>query len=153
MNDRTWYALVLVVAIVINIAFTIAMITATRGLPQDEAVEFVDSTYVPVEGCPGDLVTYYSTMNIIRPVVLEVTSSIMRGHDASGDTVIFGRLPNTALAPIPSERLLTDKDGVTFTLPDIEPGEYARVRAIGTWGEDSKPVQIVQPFTILADCE
>jgi hypothetical protein len=153
MTNRKYYFFLISAVSVLIISVVILFTAWVEGRPQPPAIEFLSTSYELYEGCPRDSVTYFSEMEINRPVVLEVTSSVLREHDASGDTVVFGKHVDLVIAPVPSERILFDQDGATFTIPDLPPGEYARVRAVGTWSEDSVPVQVIQPFTILESCE
>jgi hypothetical protein len=138
-------------AFVGGIALSVFASSVLAGKPQPSAVklEFVD--YVPFAGCPGDQVDYVTRWTVAHPAILFVTSSHIRGLDAEGDTAIPGRAASAALVPIPTARILEDDDGA-FVIPDLPPGGYARVLAVGTLSEDSDPSMVLFPYTILDDC-
>ena len=151
MSDRKWLILFVVLSVLIGTASSLLLTVAYAGRPQPAAVELVDLNYEPGEYCPGDTVPFEITWQINREAILLITSSHMRGIGADGDTAIPGRMPSAALVTNPTPRLLYDTDP-KFTIPDLPPGEYARVLAIGTLSEDSEPAIVLFPYTIRDDC-
>lgn len=138
----------LAVGMVLTAAIIAVFIASNIGEPQAAAVE-IESGYIPFSGCPGDSATFTSTLTINRKAIIFVTVSHLR---AGGDTIIGGKIGDTFITAIPSPRTTVDQDN-GFSLPDLPPGDYVRVVAIGTKSEDSLPVMIEQPYTIEENCE
>ena len=152
MSNHKWIISFMVLALVLGTAAMLLMMTIYQGRPQPPAVELLALEYIAADHCPGDVLPYQIKWQINRTAILIVTSSHMRGFGAEGDTAIPGRMPSAALITNPTPRILHDED-LSFTIPDLPAGDYARVLAVGTISEDSEPAIVIMPYTIRADCE
>lgn len=144
-----WYVLIFALSALIGVSASVLVATALPSRAQPPAVEWLETDYVPVSGCPGDTFSYSIRLRVTRPAVLFLAVSNLRGFD--GDTVEFGRSGNMAVTTIPSARIIEDNDPV-FVIPDLPPGDYVRVLAAGTLSEDSVPAIRPMPFTVRDDC-
>ena len=152
LTDRRWSLTIAAVASMILFASMAFVISMFAGVPQSPIVSLVELDYAYTEVCPGQVVPYGVTWQVDREAMLIVSSSHWRGLNAEGDAAMVGRMSDAALLDMHSRRILTDLDA-HFDIPDLPPGDYARVLSVGTLSENVKPAQILQPYTIRDDCE
>lgn len=116
------------------------------------AVKWINDSYQPVTGCPGDSFGYSIELDVTKPSVLFVATSILRAGQTN-DTARGGQVGEMFVTVIPTPRRIIDSDA-TFEIPyGLLPGDYVRTVAAGTLGEPSEPAIREQPFTIRDDCE
>lgn len=151
MNGKRWPILFLFVALIVFMSASLFLVSLAR-MPQEPAVELVSFDYEKLDVCPGDFVPFEIIWKVNRPSIMFVTSSHIRSANAEGDTAIPGRMQETGLLPMPLMTFVDDMDA-HFDVPDLEPGDYTRVLAVGTLSEDSKPVFVMMPYTVKEDCD
>jgi hypothetical protein len=144
------FALIVIVIMVLLAALMIyaAMLPSQT---QPSVVEWMEDTYSPVVGCPGDEVAYTLRLRVSKPAVLFVAVAQLRGGE-EGDTIQGNQMGQLFTTIIPSARTITDNDAV-WTIPDLPPGDYVRVVAAGTLTEPSQPAIRLQPYTIVEGCQ
>lgn len=152
MTDRVWTLAKFAMGFTLGLAVAVLLLVMTLGAPQPKAVEFIATNYEVGAFCPGDEIPYTLHLRVNRDEShLYVSSSILRGLDASGDTVLLGRVEDAVTTGIPTARDIVDTDPL-FVVPALPPGEYSRVITVGTLSEDSKPTMRLMPFTVRDDC-
>ena len=98
-----------------------------------------------VDYCPGDVMTFSTDGTITKPSVLQVNVAVI----AEDGQAIRGTLRE---AVIPRARPVQRVDTITWTVPELSPGNYARVTSVTFGNVDSDPVFSEVPFTIRDDC-
>ena len=108
---------------------------------------------IAVEGstenlCPGDILTWDTTMEILKPTTVQGFITIVNISDRR--TVFSQPLGLPAINHYkPSSITRTAK----VAIPDLPPGEYERILSMTALGYDGAPAFSVIPFSIRGDCE
>ena len=140
---------VLVVAVVCLVLFSASLfsLVAFEGTPQKPPIELVSLEYEIAEHCPGDRVPYSIEWEVTRAADLRLTPVHNRGLDGQGGTAIAATYMDLRWVTKSQPGIVVDDD-LSFKVPDLPPGPYARVLAIGTPSENSRSVFVTLPYTI-----
>ena len=99
------------------------------------------------EYCPGDSYEYSTDIEITGPAIFSRHVAIMEAetHKYISSTI-------TQMPSIPRPWPVRLDQPVSFSIPDLPPGDYIRVMGIDADHVDSIPVFVEVPFTISTDC-
>ena len=168
--------IVTVALLIASIVGSVASLMLFGGRPDPQPVSFFWDEFDEVDVCPGDRVAYvlgieakmenggalYVTSNIARraehgdvaaiaqlPVVRDEVERT--GLPLTGDAVVFQHWGDVPVIVVPAPSIRVDLDA-GFVIPDLGPGPYNRIIAVGTVGTSALEAVRVQPFTVMADC-
>ena len=152
MSSRIWHFLFLGIVALIFFSSSLFVLVALINKPQEAPIELISLDYTTMSVCPGDVVPYSIRWSIRRPAIMELSSTTKRGHTGTGDTIITGRMADTRIVNNNKKTEIIDTDP-SFTIPELPPGDYARILSVGTRSEDSEPIFVSFPYTIPDGCE
>lgn len=159
-----------------SIVGSVVSLMLLGGRPDPQPVSFFWDDFNEVDVCPGDRVEYvigieahmenggalYVTSNIARRAEHDDVAAIAQlpivrdevertGLPLTGDAVVFQRWGDVPVIVVPRPSIRVDLDA-GFIIPDIGPGPYNRIIAVGTVGTSALEAVRVQPFTVKANC-
>jgi hypothetical protein len=143
---QDWAIGALILACIIAVCMIIML---QYPIPLRETPVIIHDVAIPKKTifCPGDKYTYTTELEFTKPSILSLYIGIV--DKDTGDT-----LPGTVVnvGPIPRKDPATIKEGSTFVIPDLPPGNYERIMAIDAEHVDSVPIFFSLPFKIGERC-
>lgn len=98
--------------------------------------------------CPGQRVRIVSRLTVLHPMILELAFSVMDGEairNVGGTQIEY--------LPRPQPNVGAFDQITIWIVPELEPGDYARVMSFQSHNSESQPVFLIVPFVIKGGCE
>lgn len=137
-------------AIGITIVFTFVMFIASL-IPvalRQPPVEISNVRVLTTEPvCPGDSVSFISSVRVNEPAIIGIWTAIMRADDKN----ILNHTRMT-LSPVPRPEPIFLDEEISFEIPQLEPDDYIRIAAFAAINSDTRPEYVLIPFTVAEDC-
>lgn len=134
----------------IGLAAIVIILLNTPGVIHKSGIKILSYTYdlENLDGlCPGDVVVFHTTMDILRPGVFQAIVNI---HDAEKHLNVGPSYVSEKKSQ-PYEREVSVD--VPWEVPDLPPGDYERVVAIVALDAGSEPAFHSDKFSIREDCK
>lgn len=97
--------------------------------------------------CPGQKIRIVSRLTVLHPMILELAFSVM-------DVEAVRNVGGTQIEylPRPQPNVGAFDQTTIWIVPELEPGEYARVMSFQSHNSESQPVFLIVKFTIKGGC-
>ena len=152
-NLQRWRVILAAVGVLITFLGMMLITVTIASMPHNAPVELVRKDYnPPAIVCPGDVIPFVLEWKVNRAATLTLTPTHNRGHDGAGGNVVIAHYDDISRVNQPETGSVVDAD-LAFVVPDLSPGEYARILSVGTASESSLPFFVTLPYTIGTNCE
>ena len=153
MTQKRWPILIILVVCLVLFSASLFSVVTFVSRPRVAPLTLLRMDYDPPGTvCPGDVVPFVLEWSVRRDSTLTLTPTHNRSHDGSGGNVVVAHYDDVVNLNQPATKSVVDDD-LSFVVPDLPAGEYARILSVGTSSESSVPVLVTFPYTIGQGCD